>query len=164
MPAKMARSALRPPSGLPEVTVTFRIALLPCREPGKPRISKTVRESSGESGFMKNNYLEKLTKLLGQARPKLATQHRLEFKNVFGAVGGYVNGRIFASCGKFGIALRLPPKILDDLFQEKEVKHLKYFPKGHIKKEYAVLSKRVLENKHQLKMLADESIQYVLSL
>ena len=49
MPAKMARSAPRPPSGLPEVTVAVRIALLPCREPGKPRISKPVPGSSGES-------------------------------------------------------------------------------------------------------------------
>src|ERR1035437_6051360 len=51
MPAKMARSAPRPPSGLPEVTVAVRIALLPCRVSGKPRISKPVRESSGESRF-----------------------------------------------------------------------------------------------------------------
>ncbi len=29
---------------------------------------------------------------------------------------------------------------------EKGVKHLKYFPKGHVKKEYAVLPKRILED------------------
>ncbi len=101
-------------------------------------------------------------KLLTRARPKLANQHQLEFKNVFGAVGGYVNGRIFTSCGKFGIALRLPPNMLVVLFKKKEAKHLKYFPNGHIKKEYAVLSKRMLENKHQLKKLVDESIKFVL--
>src|ERR1039458_414352 len=39
----------RPPSGLPEVTVAVRIALLPCRETGKPRISKPFPGSSGES-------------------------------------------------------------------------------------------------------------------
>src|SRR5450759_4013217 len=49
MPAKMARSAPRPPSGLTEVTVAVRIALLPCREPGKPRVFMAARESSGES-------------------------------------------------------------------------------------------------------------------
>lgn len=113
---------------------------------------------------MKNNYFERLTKLLEQARPKLAAQHQLKFKNVFGAVGGYINGRIFASCGKFGVAFRLPPDTLGALFDEKEAKRLKYFPNGHIKKEYAVLSKRILENKHQLKKLVDESVKYVLSL
>ena len=110
---------------------------------------------------MKNKYLNKITILLKQVRPKLSTTHRLEFKNVFGAVGGYVNGKIFISCGKFGIAFRLPPDTLDSLFKQKEAKRLKYFPNGHIKKEYAVLSKRILENKHHLKKIVDESIKFV---
>ncbi len=110
---------------------------------------------------MKNNYLEKITILLKQARPRLATTYRLEFKNVFGAVGGYVSGQIFVSCGKFGVALRLPPDMLHDLFQKKKAKHLKYFRKGHVKKEYAVLSKQILGNKHQLKKIVDESIKFV---
>ena len=113
---------------------------------------------------MTNKYLEEIAMLFKQARPKLSNTHELEFKNVFGAVGGYVNGKIFISCGKFGVALRLPPDTLDTLFQEKEAKHLKYFPNGHIKKEYAVLSKQVLENKYQLKKLVDKSIKYLLSL
>ena len=113
---------------------------------------------------MENKYLNEITTLLKQACSKLATQYRLEFKNVFGAVGGYVNGKIFISYGKFGVALKLPKKVLEELFREKDVKHLKYFPNGHIKKEYAVLSKQILENKDQLKKLMDESINYVLSL
>ena len=111
-----------------------------------------------------NKYSEKITKLLEQVRSKLFTTHRLEFKNVFGAVSGYVDGRIFISCGKFGIAPRLPSEILEYLFQEKDVKHLKYFPKGHIKKEYAVLPNRILQNKNRLRKILDESVKYVLSL
>ncbi len=109
---------------------------------------------------MENKYLNEITILLKQARPKLSTTHRLEFKNVFGAVGGYVKGKIFISCGKFGVAFRLPPNTLSSLFHEKKAKHLKYFPKGHIKKEYAVLSKRMLKNKYQLKKLVDESVRF----
>ncbi len=109
---------------------------------------------------MENKYLEEITTLLKQARPRLSATHRLEFKNVFGAVGGYVNGKIFISCGKFGVALKLPKNVLDELFQEKDVKHLKYFPKGHIKKDYAVLPKRILENKKEFKQLLNESLQY----
>jgi hypothetical protein len=110
---------------------------------------------------MENKHLNQITALLKQAHPKLATQHRLEFKNVFGAVGGYVNGRIFISCGKFGVALRLPPDTLVMLFQEKKAKHLKYFSNGHTKKEYAVLSKRMLVDKSQFKKLVDQSIKFV---
>ncbi len=113
---------------------------------------------------MKNSYLGSVTLLLKQVCPKLSTTHKLEFKNVFGAVGGYVNGCIFISYGKFGVALKLPKEILEALFKEKNAGKLKYFPNGHIKKEYAVLSKRILGSKHQLKKLVDESVKYVLSL
>ena len=115
------------------------------------------------ASFMKNIYLKEITTLLKQTHPKLAATHKLEFKNVFGAVGGYVNGKIFISCGKFGLALRLPPDTLGVLFQQKEAEHLKYFSNGHVKKEYAVLLKRVLENKQQLNELVDESVKYTLS-
>ena len=112
---------------------------------------------------MNDKYLHRLKVLLRQARPNLSNTHQLAFKNVFAAVGGYVRGRIFISCGKFGVALRLPPKVLEIIFKEKGVKHLKYFPKGHIKKEYAVLSKRILEDKKQFKKIVEESIKYASS-
>jgi TfoX/Sxy family transcriptional regulator of competence genes len=113
---------------------------------------------------MNNNYSEQLIKLLEETRPELVSQHRLEFKSVFGAVGCHYDGTIFASCGKFGFAVRLPSAILDDLFAKQGATHLKYFPKGHVKKEYAVLPKKILENKHQLGKLIDESLKYVGSL
>ncbi len=109
---------------------------------------------------MATNYRNKLEKLLKQVRPRLASTHNLEFKNCFGAVAGYVEGQIFCSCGKFGLALRLPEKTLAELFQEKGVKKLKYFPNGHIKKEYAVIPKRILEDPTRLKKLVDQSIRY----
>ena len=107
---------------------------------------------------MNNKYLSHLTILLKQTRPRFSSTHQLAFKNVFGAVGGYVNGRIFITCGVFGIALKLPPEILETLFREKGVKHLKYFRNGHVKKEYAVLPKRILNNKRQFKKLLDKSL------
>ena len=62
---------------------------------------------------------------------------------------------------EFGVALRLPQKTLEDLLKEKGVKRFKYFPKGHIKKEYAVLPKRILENGSLFKKLVDKSIRFV---
>lgn len=109
---------------------------------------------------MANDYRDKLEGILKQARPRLASTHGLEFKNCFGAVAGYIEGNIFCSCGRFGLALRLPEKTLSELFQEKGVKQLKYFPNGHVKKEYAVLPKRILEDSARLKKLVDQSIRY----
>ena len=111
---------------------------------------------------MNDKYLHRLKALLRQARPRLARTHRLTFKNVFGAVGGYVNDHIFISCGKFGVALKLPPKTLEGLFNKKFAKHLTYFTNGHIKKEYAVLSKPIIKDTRQFRILVSESVQYVL--
>jgi TfoX N-terminal domain len=111
---------------------------------------------------MKNEYFDTVTTLLKQARPGLAATHQLTFKNVFGAVAGYVKGHIFISCGKFGVALRLPPEVLGELFKDRGVKHLKYFPNGHVKKEYAVLPKRVMEDERQFNKLLGKSIEYSL--
>ena len=38
---------------------------------------------------------------------------------------------------------------------------LRYFPNGHIKKEYAVLPERILEDGRRFKTLVDASIEYV---
>lgn len=113
---------------------------------------------------MNSRYHHRLAELLKQTRPRLASTHELEFKSVFGAVGGYVNGAIFVSCGRFGVALRLPPKALEAAFKEEGVKQLKYFPNGHIKKEYAVLPKRILEDRKRFRALLDRSTRYVDSL
>ncbi len=111
---------------------------------------------------MKNKYLDTLTTLLEQTDSKFTTTYRLEFKNVFGAVAGYINGNIFISCGKFGIALKLPPEFLAELFKEKGIKHLQYFPNGHVKKEYAVIPQRIIENKQRFKKILFKSIKYSL--
>ena len=50
MPGKMARSAPRPPFGLPEVTAVVRAASLSCEKAGKAQIFVRVRESSGNPG------------------------------------------------------------------------------------------------------------------
>ena len=113
---------------------------------------------------MKNNYREQLTDLLAQTQPELGTDHQLEFKNCFGAIAGYVNGRIFISYGKFGVALRLPAEFLADLFKEADVDRLRYFPNGHIKREYAVVPERILSDIQYFGSLIDESVNYVLGL
>ena len=111
---------------------------------------------------MASRYLTELENLLSLAHPELAAVHRLEYKNLFGAVAGYVNGHIFISCGKVGVALRLPPDTLQRLFEEADVERLRYFPKGHIKKQYAVLPKRIIKNRSRFRKLVDDSVEYAL--
>ncbi len=113
---------------------------------------------------MANVYREQLTVLLTATHPELEITHALEFKNVFGAVGGYIDGTIFVSQGKFGVALRLAPEILKRLFDDGKAGPLKYFPNGHVKKEYAVLSEQVLRDTRQVAKLIEQSVAYVSSL
>ncbi len=112
---------------------------------------------------MQNHYAEQLIELLTQRRPEMVFRCRLEFKNVFGAVGGYIKGRIFVVYGRFGLALKLPPDIRDPLFKKKIAARFRYFPNGHIKKEYALLAQRVLDDRPRLNELIDASIKYALA-
>ena len=50
MRGKMARSAPRPPFGLPEVPIAARTSRLSSREAGKALLFTPVRESSGNPG------------------------------------------------------------------------------------------------------------------
>jgi len=110
------------------------------------------------------SYFSRLETLLEQSHPRLLVTHQLEFKNFFGAVTGYVDGHIFVSCGKFGVALRLPPEALAELFREEDVSRLRYFPKGHVKTEYAVIPQRMMDDRGRFKRLVETSVKYALSI
>jgi hypothetical protein len=51
MPAKMARSAPRPPFGLPELTVAVRTSLLSCRKPENHEYSSQFGSHPGNPGL-----------------------------------------------------------------------------------------------------------------
>lgn len=93
-------------------------------------------------------------------RPGLSITRRLAIGSCFGAIAAYVDGHIFASCGKFGVALRLPPETLSQLFKEADVSRLRYFPGGHVKRDYAVIPERILEDRARLGKLLDQSIAH----
>ena len=109
---------------------------------------------------MNAEHLERLTQALHRARPRLSRTHELQFKPVFGAVAGYVRHHIFISCGNFGRALKLPPSRCTALLAERGSKPLRYFPNGHIKKNYVVLPASIIGNPARFKSLVNESIKY----
>ncbi len=106
-----------------------------------------------------SGYKEQLQNILDQSYPQLAGRHTLTFKNSFGAVAGYVDGRIFCSCGAFGFALKLPEANRDEVFKAGG-KPLKYFAKGHIKKEYAVIPQPLIADKKSMRALIKKSVKY----
>ena len=111
----------------------------------------------------RSDYQKRLVHLLNWASPRLRGSVRLDFKPCFGAVAGYADGKIFVSSGPFGVALKLSQDELSKLFNEPGVKQLKYFARGHVKKDYAILPPRILSDRSYLRELINSSIRHVSS-
>ncbi|MGV7220696.1 MAG: TfoX/Sxy family protein [Nitrospinales bacterium] len=106
-----------------------------------------------------SHYNELLEKIFQECHPKIIDRYLITYKSCFGAIAGYTDGKIFCSLGKFGFALKLPPSELKDLHNN-GCRPLKYFPNGHIKKDYAILSKSVMENKAKISRLIKMSVKF----
>lgn len=109
---------------------------------------------------MNASYSKHLQDILKKSYPDLEKEYEITFKKSFGAVAGYVDSNIFCSCGKFGFALKLPSKKIQESLEEGG-EPLQYFPKGHVKKEYVVLPKTIMQNKNRLKEFIAASLQFV---
>jgi len=92
---------------------------------------------------------------------KLPAGMEISFKPVFGAVAAYADGEIFMTCGRFGLGLKLDDQTCEHLLQSAEGQPLKYFDKGHVKRNYVVLADEVLEDAGRLKNLVDKSLDFV---
>lgn len=112
---------------------------------------------------MKQEFKRALGEILAASLPEEYSGRALEFKSNFGAVAGYVDGNLFVSYGTFGLALKLPVGPRTELLERNGGTPLRYFPKGHIKKEYVVISQRVLDDKPTFRGLVGQSVDYVCS-
>ena len=106
-----------------------------------------------------SGYKEQLQNILDISYSQLGSRQTLTFKNCFGAVSGYLDEKIFCSCGAFGFALKLPEGDREEIFKAGG-KPLRYFAKGHIKKEYAVIPPPLSADKNLMRALIKKSIKY----
>lgn len=99
-------------------------------------------------------YFKKLSNLIQQVglEPGRNSKFKLEIKHFFSGAAVYIDGKICMSLTPVGFALKLPENERKKLIQEKKAISLRYFPKGPIKKDYAVLSEPMINN---LTVLAD---------
>jgi len=91
---------------------------------------------------MNVDFRERLGSYVADA--KISDEHPITYKSVFGAVAAYANDKIFITCGKFGVALKLPEETCRTYMAEGNGGPLKYFEKGHVKNGYVVLFDAVL--------------------
>ena len=123
-------------------------------------ILRTPRPAESRT-FMNEEFRRTLSEFLDAPLNEELSGRALEFKPCFGAVAGYIDGKIFVSCGNFGLALKLPLGPRTELLQRKGGTPLRYFPKGHVKKEYVVIPQRILDDGRTFRGLVRQSVEYV---
>lgn len=110
---------------------------------------------------MAQPFLDELTEQLGEwkvARPRGVT---LQCRHFFSGAALYANGSIVASLTPAGLALKLPEAIRDELFRNRKAAQLRYFDRGPVKKDYAVLSRKVVSDRAEVRSLLRSSIRFV---
>ncbi|CAB1058955.1 hypothetical protein D1BOALGB6SA_3713 [Olavius sp. associated proteobacterium Delta 1] len=95
---------------------------------------------------MAKAYLDKLNELIEELDLEYEVVLGWEVRHFFSGAALYVNGTICASWSPVGLAFKLPGQEVESLISRGLAKPLKYFPGGHIKKEYA-LFENPAENK-----------------
>ena len=106
------------------------------------------------------SYLQELDSTLTRLSPSLPSGAKLECKRFFGGAAAYVDGRIFMTLTTAGLAVKLPETLRNKLLNEGG-KPLRYFAKGHIKKEYVVLPDAPVRSPAKLARWVAASITYV---
>ncbi len=90
---------------------------------------------------MAKEYYEKLSSLLMELDIKKEVTAPMEVKHFFSSAALYVDQTICVSWSPVGLAFKLPEQEVDKLINSGKAIPLKYFPKGHVKKGYALFQK-----------------------
>jgi TfoX/Sxy family transcriptional regulator of competence genes len=88
----------------------------------------------------------------------------LTFRPMFGGMGVYAHGRIFASLSDVGLALKLPVEHQGALLDEPGAKRLQYDPSMPPSREYIVVPPAIVEDSPRLEAWMERSIEYVKTL
>ena len=92
-------------------------------------------------------------------RPNVA----LTFKSMFGGLGAFVDGRIFAAHAANGLALKLPPDEIERALSIGGV-YMEYDNEGSKAASYVVLPKDVQIDAAKFRPWVERTIDYVLTL
>jgi hypothetical protein len=103
-------------------------------------------------------YLKPLLELIDKTNIKAETDSVIEVKHFFSGAALYRNKTICASLSPVGLAFKLADDEAEILISSGKAQALRYFPKGHIKKGYALfvdpnLSKTALWKTYLLKAI-----------
>jgi len=83
-------------------------------------------------------YLERLSNLLSEIEFQNEISLQMEVKHFFSGAALYVNDTMCSSWSPVGLAFKLSESDVEKLLSSGKAVELKYFPKGHVKKGYAL--------------------------
>ena len=110
---------------------------------------------------MAKPYFKHLSRLVERLEPIPLENVMLETKHFFSGAALYANGKICASLSPAGFAVKLPEVIRQGLISEGIADEFRFFEKGPIKREYAVLSEVIIQDEKALRKLIEIGAQYV---
>ena len=83
-------------------------------------------------------YYEQLNRLVDELSLRGLSSATMEIKHFFSGAALYFDGVICASISPMGMSFKLSDIDVNELIQSRKAVPLKYFPKGNIKKGYAL--------------------------
>ena len=113
---------------------------------------------------MTQPYVTQLKALIERVDPTWPPNATIEVKHFFGGAAAFVEGRIFMSLTKVGLALKLPQRVRLKLFESGNASELRYFSKSPVKKQYALMSDQYVHEAKPAKLWIETSAAYVVTL
>ena len=105
-------------------------------------------------------YFNKLSALIEALGLEPDVYLSLQVKHFFSGAALYTNDVICATLSPAGLAFKLPEKQVSELLRSGIAVPLKYFSRGHIKKEYALFESPDLTLTNQWRKYFIEAIQF----
>jgi hypothetical protein len=110
---------------------------------------------------MAKKYLEKLSDLVSRLNIEEEVSRSVELKHFFSGAALYIDGSICVSWSPVGLAFKLPEEEIIELIKSGIAKPLKYFPNGHVKKDYALFANPDLSKSKQWKKYFLKAAQHI---
>ena len=111
---------------------------------------------------MAEPFLERLSQIVAGLEPLPIDGVTLECKHFFSGAALYANGKMCASLGPVGFALKLAERHRQDLISAGKGEEFRFFPNGPIKRDYVLLSGSVIQDENELQELVVASVNFVL--
>ena len=109
---------------------------------------------------MAEPYLRELQSIVERSSEPLEEAGLISCKHFFGGAAAYVDGRIFMTLTKIGLALKLPQDDRKALLV-RSAKPLRYFAKSPVKKDYVLLPDQFVDDAADLRGWISRSIEFV---